>query len=570
LTIDDRGALLVRTFFSRLFESELMPPGLPQVRLLIWTAALIYGPSLFLPVQMWGRYVYLAAWRPELLQPAIWAGKIQLLLLAMVPAGLIALVIWDGVFPDRRDAHILSVLPVPNRLLVAARLAALGLALSLIALSVALPVGLVYAAVIGEYQGGFVRAFVGHVVSSAMASAFVFCAVLAVQSVLVTIARGRWIHRLIVWGQFAAVVLLLQMMIFQGEMVGRVRGALETSVANPDAALLWAPPLWFLGLNETISGGSGDVFRMLAWRAVLMTAGIGGVALLLYVIGYRRLVRRALETQDVPLSAAFGRIARLGARLARPVSASRPVANAVFAFVVASFARSQRHRLLYGIYIGVGCAVAVAGLLHAAGQGWSGLRSPTTPLLSIPLVLTFLAVVGARVLFAIPVDPSANWVFRLTEPRNVRSHLAGARLALLIIAAGPPIALLLPIYAVLWGPKLAAAHAVYVLALAWLLVEIVMWRFARVPFTAPYVPGRANVRIFWPLYLMLFTTYAYTMAELESWLLQRPLWLGVSIGAIAATALLVSYVSARLGESGLLTFEVQEEEVTTLALSAPS
>ena len=65
-------------------------------------------------------------------------------------------------------------------------------------------------------------------ISSGLASAFVFCTLLAVQSVLVTIARGRWVHRLIVWGQFAAVILLLQMVIFRGTMVreppGHARG----------------------------------------------------------------------------------------------------------------------------------------------------------------------------------------------------------------------------------------------------------------------------------------------------------------------------------------------------------
>jgi hypothetical protein len=260
-------------FFSRLFESELMPPGLPQVRLLIWSAALIVGPGLYLPVNMWGRYVYVAAWHPHLLLPAIWADKLQLLILALVPAGLISLVIWDGVFPDRRDAHILSVLPVTNRLVVVARLTALGLVLALISGLVALPVGLVYGTVVGQYQGGFVRAFVAHLVSTGLASAFVFCSVLAGQSVLVTVARGRWIHRLIVWGQFSAVILLLQMVIFQGAMVRGLRGVLETSIAHPGGPggiLPWAPPLWFLGLYEVIAGTSRDAFRILAWRGVIM------------------------------------------------------------------------------------------------------------------------------------------------------------------------------------------------------------------------------------------------------------------------------------------------------------
>ena len=42
--------LLARTFFSRFFESDLMPSGLPQVQLMIWSLALLAGPGLFLPV----------------------------------------------------------------------------------------------------------------------------------------------------------------------------------------------------------------------------------------------------------------------------------------------------------------------------------------------------------------------------------------------------------------------------------------------------------------------------------------------------------------------------------------
>jgi hypothetical protein len=562
---------LTRFFFSRLFESELMPPGLPQVRLVIWSAALILGPGLYLPVNMWGTYVYLNAWHPERLQPTIWGDKVQLLLLAMIPAGLISLVIWDGVFPDRRDAHILSAMPLRNRLLVVSRLAALGLVLASIAFGVALPIGLLYGTLVADYQAGFIRAFFAHVIGSGLASAFVFCTLLAVQSILVTITRGRWVHRLIVWGQFAAVILLLQMVIFRGTMVRNLRAMLEAGIEQPGGAMAWSPPLWFLGLSEVISGAPQDVFRMLAWRGLVATVVTAAAAVLLYVIGYRRLVHRALETQDVPLAVAPGALRKLiVGRLVGPLSTARPVAGAVLGFVLTSFARSRRHRLLYGIYIGVGCAIVVAGLLRAAALGPRGAEFLSPSILSIALVITFLGAVGARVLFAIPIDPSANWVFRMTERSSMRSHVAGARLALLLIAAAPPIALLLPASAMFWGPAVAAAHAAYVLTLAWLLVEMLMWRFGRVPFTAPYVPGAANVRLLWPLYLTLFTTYAYTMAELEAWLLARPALFAPTVVAIAGTAVTVSRISARLSDSKPLAFEAEpEDEATTLALSSP-
>ena len=62
-----------------------MPPGLPQVRLLIWSAALIIGPASTCPSTC--GLILPARWYPEQLQPAIWGDKLQLLLLAMIPAG---------------------------------------------------------------------------------------------------------------------------------------------------------------------------------------------------------------------------------------------------------------------------------------------------------------------------------------------------------------------------------------------------------------------------------------------------------------------------------------------------
>jgi hypothetical protein len=359
--------------------------------------------------------------------------------------------------------------------------------------------------------------------------------------------------------------------IFRGTMVRNLRAMLEAGLEQPGSAMVWSPPLWFLGLSEVISGSSQDVFRMLAWRGLIATAVAAAAAVLLYVVGYRRLVQRALETQDVPPAVAPGVLRRLIVRrLVRPLSEARPVGGAVLSFVLASFARSRRHRLLYGIYIGVGCAIVVAGLLRVAALGPGGAAFLSPPILSIALVITFLGAVGARVLFAIPIDPSANWVFRMTERSSMRSHVAGARLALLLIATAPPIALLLPAYAMFWGPAVASAHAAYVLTLAWMLVEMLMWRFGRVPFTAPYVPGAANVRLFWPLYLMLFTTYAYSMAELEAWLLARPALFALTVVALAGTAATVSRISARLSDSKPLAFEAEpDDEVTTLALSSP-
>ena len=117
--------LLARTFFVRLFESELMPPGLPQVQLVIWSVVLVATPTLTLPGVY--TYRYTGLWiQPGTLGPAIANDRLVLITIAMLAAGLVAIATWENALPDRRDVRILGVLPIPQRAFVAARLLALG------------------------------------------------------------------------------------------------------------------------------------------------------------------------------------------------------------------------------------------------------------------------------------------------------------------------------------------------------------------------------------------------------------------------------------------------------------
>ena len=52
--------------------------------------------------------------------------RLILITLSMISIGVVGLVIWDGVFPDRRDVRVLGVLPIPTRRFVLARLGSLG------------------------------------------------------------------------------------------------------------------------------------------------------------------------------------------------------------------------------------------------------------------------------------------------------------------------------------------------------------------------------------------------------------------------------------------------------------
>ncbi len=89
-----------------------------------------------------------------------------------------------------------------------------------------------------------------------------------------------------------------------------------------------------------------------------------------------------------------------------------------------------------------------------AGEQRPGLDVLSAALLSVPLVLSFFTLVGLRILFTIPSELPANWVFRMTEQKDTVRYLRGVR-HVMRLAVVPIVALTLPAYWVLWSATLA-------------------------------------------------------------------------------------------------------------------
>src|SRR5262249_14907790 len=149
---------------------------------------------------------------------------------------------------------------------------------------------------------------------------------------------------------------------------------------------------------------------------------------------------------------------------------------------------------------------------------------PQAALLSAALVMNFFVLVGMRVVFAIPARLESNWVFRVAPSLQTARCRAAVRKVMLLSAAAA-LAVLFPAHAFLWGSRAACLHTLYSATLAALLGDVLLVLWNRVPFTCPWVPGRANLKLLWVVYVTAFTTYAYALARLEERLLDRPLWL---------------------------------------------
>lgn len=526
--------LLARTFFGRLFESDLMPPGLPQTQIVIWGIALFCAPGYLLSFLFAMKYDQVSRFSPDRLADAILLDQLLFVTFGMMALGLVALIVWEGVYPDRRDVRILGVLPLRTRTYVVGRVTALAAVAVLFCLSMNLPPAVMYGLSLWAHDAaaGPLRAVAAHLIATATGGLFVFFLVIAAQGILLNVFGRRVAQQLALLMQAIFVVVLLQTMLFVPYLGSLVRVAFHSK--EPSIAA-WLPPAWFVALYDVLAGTPWSVPMGYAFVAVGATAAVVVIAIALLAGSYRRLVRMALETLDGGTRARAGFLARASDAMARMLT-PHPVQRALAGFTLRTVGRSRTHLMLLAMYVGVAAALVLSTLIPlVAKHGMTAFDAPGAALLSVPLVLNFFTLCGMRVLFAIPTDIKANWTFRL-HARNDRmvAAISGVRVALLL-AVVVPIAFAAGIAgATLWGARTGVLHAMFTGALGMLLVDVLLIRLRKIPFGCTYYPGRSRARTLWPFYGIAFSMYAYSLATLEAAILSRPLFLGGVFVVIAA------------------------------------
>jgi hypothetical protein len=519
--------LLARTFFARMFESDLMPEGFPQVQLMLWGTLLAATPTTGYPM---------------LLRRSVFdSDRVILLTLTMVAIGVVALFIWDGVFPDRRDVRNLGSLPIPTRHFVLARLAALGQVFVLFATPVCVPQSIIFGLMAAASGDPLPRLYgiSAHLVTVLLAATFVFCFLIAAQCLLLLVFGRRAAQAASMSFQVLFAVGLVQMLVFLGE-IGRFLGPGRSGEGLAAAAAL--PPTWFLGFYRTLTGTGDAAAGELAKFAVAATVGSVLLAVGLYASTYSRLSRRALEGP-----------ARTGSRT-RPLPIARiarsprkgfhsPLRTAIRQFAIRTLARSRSHRMMLAVYAGVALALVMSSVASVAFRNnGAGLWRPGITMLSLPLIFQFLLLVGLRVIVAVPSEPKARWVFRACEPSDRGEAVSATHDVMLVTVVLPTSLFALVEGLAFWGLRGAIGHATFTLVVGALFAELLLARTAKLPFACTYFPGKSRVFTLWPIYLIVFFVYTVFLAAIETGLLVRPGSLAIfCLCAILATRLLAWY-----------------------------
>jgi hypothetical protein len=526
------GFELRRHFFLRFFDSELVSdPSQAKVVAggalgILLSLSLVFGQAYYRKYRL-----LLDLPTPDLYRQAVLADVLFLVTLAMIFSGLFTTIQWPALFPGRRDYLALAALPVRMRDVFLAKFTAL-LAVTLVMItSVALPPSVMIPAMMaGRYGNGTGRHVAGIFIASLLGGLFVFFTLVALQGVLLNVVPVRLFPRVSLTIQG-----LLLAMFFAGlPFVFSIPGLYSRMDQLPNWSV-YVPPLWFFGVDQIIFGNHGPTIDSLARIAVLASLASAAAATLAYVWSYGRHRIRVLESPSVE---------SVGVRRFWPgVAGSWFLADvrtlAVFAFVTKMLGRSRQHRLFLTAFTALSLALISQGFanLALAGGHFHTISASTEGVrelvIAIPLGFSFFLLLGLRYLFRLPIELRANWLFRTVEPGHAPALLMGVERFLWAWGALPVAVLTIPIEVTMLGVQTGLEAAIACLLVSFLLIEVLLFTFEKIPFTSSYLPGRSPLIETVLKYSVAAACYVSGVAALVSFVLKT--WASTLLfGAILA------------------------------------
>jgi hypothetical protein len=565
---------LVVQFFSQFFENEFVSRG-SEARLTAAHVLAVLGvPTAFYTISLVPAYDNVFWNLPEKFNAYCLIDECRYVTFTMVVVGFVALLQWEKLFLDGRDYAILTPLPLKPVTIFTAKVVSLVLYLLLFLVDVAAVPTLLYPIVETMAMRGapisalrFGNLFVSHAVAVFSSGAFAFLFFASLQGVLINLLSARAFKKIGLCIQIVGTVGLLLMLF----LLPIFSALVPEWQRAPFPALYKFPPIWFVGLYQTLLGSSDALFRSSAKIAVMALSLVALACVATYTLNYRRDMQRALESTaaqpNVP-----SRWTGVARWLLTRAIVRRPRERATFFFTLITLARSSKHRLYITAYTGVGLALALFGivevLVYTARRDVPHLIfEPHEALLALPLILSFFLLSGMRLVFTLPADLPSNWAFQIAENEAWLEGWAGVRKTM-IVAVVILLLALCPFYAVLWGWGPAVQQFLFSMTLSLVLIELLLLKFRKIPFTCSYRAGKANLTLFAFLYWFAFTTYAYAMAAIERWTLQDDArWFGFLVLLLVVLATLTRWRKAALtGAAGNVYEDSPDPEVQTLGL----
>jgi hypothetical protein len=474
--------ILYREFLFRMVDLELLSPQGDITKLLgqfaavlIWISSGLFLGALFFDT----RHI-----PPERLVSVLWGQEHFLIATTMLVVGLFAVLSWESTFLNRRDVLVLAPMPILPRTMFLAKVASVATALSLTVVSLHTLAGVAWPVLVFSPVNsgilGMIRSLAAYWVTMLAAGAFIFCCVLGVQGLAAQLPR-RLFLRLSAVLQIGAFCLVVSVYFLQPSLATPE----ALSAAKNQHALAWLPSYWFLGLFQALNASMHPAMVPLAKRAflglALAIAGAGAA----FLLSYFRTLRKIVEEPDiVPGVRGINWLPRFGNSLE----------TAVVQFSIRTLLRSRQHRVILAFYLGIGFA-----LVTLLWKGGGPRQQAHIPLIISPIISSIVMmtawVVGTRVVFALPLDLRANWMFQVTSVHPTPEYLAAIRRPLFVLSVGPVWLASAAVLLSAWPWRPVVGHLVILGLWGTILAFVSLYGFHKIPFTCSYLPGKSKVNL---------------------------------------------------------------------------
>jgi hypothetical protein len=532
-----RDRLLVRHFLQRFLDHDLISPHADRREVLTVTCALVVVSSLFLAFFLAVKFQFNVFLPPGLTSLLSLDDRFMLMAVSMVVMGLVAVAEWDALSLDARDTAVLGPLPVPAAVIVRTKFVAVALFAAAFDVGLSLGPTVLRAAALPVRlpvtMAGALRLTAAHAFCAIAAGAFGFVAVFGLREMARALIGPARFQRISAGLQAALVVFFTTALLLLPGSYSRVGLTWLTHNRVPAAAV---PPLWFVGLHETLAGmvidglprgvaprryvaaeqqatqiyrGLWPVFHHLALVAVVASIVLVAATVAACVWNNRRLPTEFIRPRH--RSRLFQRAVLW--TITRAI-VRRPAEQAGFFFTIQSLARSAPHRVTIAASLAVAFSLVVITL--GANDLHRTFELATMPLSMLVLQTLLLGVVltGFRHAVRVPAEVRANWTFHLAWSGDERPYLAGVRRAAISVLVAPTLLILLAADIVILGPRLASAHAAAGVCEALLLLEIVFARYPKLPFASLYVRSD-DLKSVGPLYIGALLIFSAALAGVE-------------------------------------------------------
>jgi hypothetical protein len=554
------SVILTRHFFGRFFQNDVVSFE-DQAKEKVFTGMAflaILGVQLANALLM--KYPFLDSEGPS------WVDKCFFLWFFMLLVGLLAVAEWDVIFPDRRDYLNIAPLPVRIRTIFLAKFLSFFLISGIFSLSANVGASLVFGLYLTHFRSSsplfILRYAAAHLVSATAANVFFFFLCACVQGLLMTLLSPRLYRSFSSAFRFLLLTALVFLLIFSvagPQVLPRALSDLTWPGGSESSLRQAFAPLWFTGLYERLLGNPDRLFaglaRTAAFSVALAVLGFFAAAWL----SYGRHLKKSLDVERG--RPAFRRLSAPLSRLFDGLFIRKPTERAVYHFFGLTLRRSPLHRVRLFNYLAASSGLALI-LLASTRLLRSRLTTDSRTLLSVPLILSFFLLLGIRALSNVPTALEANWVFQLTEREPRRHYITGFKKRVLVSALMPLFLLVLAYSSYLWGWRAAALHGAFGLAASVLLLELLFFRYPKIPFACTYVPGKAKLHLFWLPYFLSFIAYISFFSGLEAFLFRNPRFFldyFVGVGLLLAIAWVYQNLIADRGRPVL--FEDRPEPV---------